>query len=87
MTEGKIENKAAELITLGKEVAEMSDKVMQRLQTRLECVTKPEGAKKGNLNDTAELLWPPLLSTFRKFFRTIQKNLEKMDEVIERLEI
>ena len=80
------ETLALQLLSLGQEVVEMSDKTRDRQASRLDGVLRRVCEKKEDPSTPAET-WPDLLSNLRSMFWQIQDNLKAMNDALDRLEI
>jgi len=80
------EKLGSQLLSLGQEVVEMSQKTRDCQASRLEGVLSKVSEKKENPATPAET-WPDLLSNLRSMFWQIQDNLKAMNDALDRLEI
>ena len=82
------ETLVSQLLSLGQEVVEMSEKTRDRQASRLEGVTSREN-KSGETSapGVPAETWPDLLCNLRSMFWQIRGNLKAMNDALDRLEI
>ena len=82
------ENVASQLLSLGKEIVDMASGIRNKQEDKLECVTRPSEDKKLSSGvDQSTEPWPPLLAEIRESFWQIRRNLNGMNDTLDRLEI